>query len=107
MNITGLPPTLGLWSEVLIIWGAIGDAFSKPHFLALVIGLVVAVGLSTAYAFITIKRIFFGIISERAEKALEGQWILAPIIIVAAVSMLLFFFPSFFIEPLRQFIGML
>ena len=109
MQITGIPPSLGLWSEVLIVFGAVGraQAMSNVAFVLLVIGLLVAIGLSTAYAFITMKRIFFGP-STSEETRGEGlevkKLILLPIIIVAVVGVLLFFFPQVFIDPLTKFI---
>ena len=109
MQITGIPPSLGLWSEVLIVFGAVSSAqaMSSVAFVLLVIGLLVAIGLSTAYAFITMKRIFFGP-STSEETRGEGlevkKFILLPIMIVAVVGVLLFFFPQVFIDPLTKFI---
>ena len=108
MQITGIPPSLGLWSEVLIVFGAVGraQAMGSIAFVLLVIGLLVAIGLSTAYAFITMKRIFFGQPSPDQPKG-EGlevkKTILIPIIIIAIVGILLFFFPGIFIDPLTKF----
>jgi NADH-quinone oxidoreductase subunit M len=108
MQITGIPPSLGLWSEVLIVFGAVGRAkdLGSVAFILLVIGLLVAIGLSTTYAFITMKRIFFGQPSPDQPKG-EGleinKTILIPIIIIAAVGILLFFFPQIFIDPLTKF----
>ena len=108
MQITGIPPSLGLWSEVLIVFGAVGRAkdLGSAAFILLVIGLLVAIGLSTTYAFITMKRIFFGQPSPDQPKG-EGleinKTILIPIIIIAAVGILLFFFPQIFIDPLTKF----
>ena len=110
MQITGIPPSLGLWSEVLIVFGAVGRAqlMGSLAFVLLVIGLLVAIGLSTAYAFITMKRIFFGQPSPDQPKG-EGlevkKAILIPIIIIAVVGILLFFFPGIFIDPLTKFVS--
>jgi NADH-quinone oxidoreductase subunit M len=109
MQITGIPPSLGLWSEVLIVFGAVQStqAMSSVAFILMVIGLLVAIGLTTAYAFITMKRIFFGQPSPDQPKS-EGleinKAILIPIIIVAVVGVLLFFFPGVFIDPLTKFL---
>jgi NADH-quinone oxidoreductase subunit M len=110
MQITGIPPSLGLWSEVLIVFGAVGraQAMGSTAFILMVIGLLVAIGLSTAYAFITMKRIFFGQPSPDQPKG-EGlevkKAILIPIIIIAVVGVLLFFFPGIFIDPLTKFLS--
>lgn len=109
MQITGIPPSLGLWSEVLIVFGAVSQAqtMGSVAFVLLVIGLLVAIGLSTAYAFITMKRIFFGPSNSEEAKS-EGpeakKFILVPIIILAVIGVLLFFFPQVFIDPLTSFI---
>jgi NADH-quinone oxidoreductase subunit M len=108
MQITGIPPSLGLWSEVLIVFGAVSKAyaFGAVAFALLVVGLLVAIGLSTAYSFITIKRIFFGHLSPEVhqEGSLEGgRSLLFPILIIAIIGVLLFFFASIFINPLIDF----
>jgi NADH-quinone oxidoreductase subunit M len=110
MQITGIPPSLGLWSEVLIVFGAVGRAqdLGSIAFVLLVVGLLIAIGLSTAYSFITMKRIFFGS-SSSEETPREGlelkKSILIPIVVVAVVGVLLFFFPGIFIDPLIKFVS--
>ncbi|MCS7115918.1 MAG: NADH-quinone oxidoreductase subunit M [Nitrososphaerota archaeon] len=106
MHITGLPPTLGLWSEVLIVWGAIGKVLTTSLIILLVfvIGLTIGIGISAAYAFLTMKRIFFGHPHEHHVKVTEGKWdILIPIIIIGIAGLILFFYPALFIDPLRHF----
>jgi len=110
MQITGIPPSLGLWSEVLIVFGAVGRAqtLGSLAFVLLVIGLLVAIGLSTAYAFITMKRIFFGSSSSeetRGEGLEVKKFILLPIVVIAVIGILLFFFPGIFIDPLIKFVS--
>ena len=109
MQITGVPPSLGLWSEVLIVFGAVGRAytFGAAAFALLVVGLLVAIGLSTAYSFITIKRIFFGHLSSEVhqEGSLEPRKsLLLPIVAIAVVGVLLFFFAWIFINPLNTIV---
>jgi len=109
MQITGMPPSLGLWSEVLIVFGAVSKAqeLGAAAFALLVVGLLIAIGLSTAYSFITMKRIFFGhSSSEIHEERVEGgKGILLPIVAIAAVGVILFFYPTIFIDPLIKFIN--
>lgn len=108
MLITGVPPSLGLWSEVLIIFGAVAkaSAMGAVAFVLLVVGLLVAVSLSTAYSFITMKRIFFGhASSEIGEGKADGRiGILLPVIVIAVVGVVLFFYPAVFIDPLINFV---
>lgn len=106
MHITGIPPALGLWSEVLIVFGVIERALrmGSVAFTCLVSGLVVAIGLSTAYAFITMKRIFFGEISEKLKGARDGgASLMVTTAIIAAAGLILFFYPNIFIDPLISF----
>ncbi|RLG48141.1 MAG: hypothetical protein DRO06_01780 [Thermoproteota archaeon] len=73
MHITGVPPSLGLWSEILILMGVAQVASSGPSvFWAFLAALLVGMGLSTAYSFITMRRIFFGRPSKAAEHAEEA-----------------------------------
>ncbi|HJX23645.1 MAG TPA: NADH-quinone oxidoreductase subunit M, partial [Candidatus Bathyarchaeia archaeon] len=75
-------------------------------FVLLVIGLLVAIGLSTAYSFITIKRIFFGPPSPEIsnEPTKERRDLLFPIIVIAIIGILLFFWPAIFIDPLSNLV---
>jgi len=103
MHITGVPPSLGLWSEILIVMGAVNRAIESGsnYFIALVAGLLVAIGLSTAYAFVTMKRIFFGEPSKAAEEAKEaGRGIILPMALIAAMGMIFFLMPYKLVNPL-------
>ncbi|MEM1545638.1 MAG: proton-conducting transporter membrane subunit [Candidatus Methanomethylicia archaeon] len=105
MHITGIPPSLGLWSEVFIVLGAIDKALhmGPTALIIVVIGLLVAIGLSTSYSFITMKRIFFGEISEKLkEESREGVLsLIIPMVIIAAIGILSFFLANVFIEPTK------
>ena len=102
MHITGVPPSLGLWSEILILMGVAQVASSGPSlFWIFLAALLVGIGLSTAYSFVTMRRIFFGRPSEVAEHAEEaGPGLLAPMAVIAAVGLLLFLLPSAIVDPL-------
>lgn len=109
MNITGIPPSLGLWSEILIVFGAVSRAteIGMVAFIMVVIGLLIAIGLSTAYSFITMKRVFFGRAQSKIpEGKIRGRkLLLIPIGAIAVVGILLFFFPSVFIDPLMKVVN--
>jgi len=108
MHITGVPPSLGLWSEVLIVFGAVTKVseLGAVAFILLVVGLLVAIGLSTAYSFITMKRIFFGHTSSetQGERVKETRSIMWPVLAIASVGVILFFYPTIFIDPLINFV---
>lgn len=103
MHITGIPPSLGFWSEVLIVFGVAQKAINmgSTALAAIVAALLVAIGLSTAYAFITMKRIFFGKTPEMLEHAKDAGWyLIGPMFAIAVAGVVLFFYPTPFIDPL-------
>lgn len=101
MHITGVPPSLGLWSEVLILAGVSDFSMRIGQFVSVVTLLLVGIGISTAYSFVTMKRIFFGRESEAAEHAGEaGYSLLGPMIVIAAMGLLLFLVPQLIVDPL-------
>lgn len=101
MHITGVPPSLGLWSEILILAGVSEFSMRIGQFVAVVALLLVGIGLSTAYSFVTMRRIFFGRESEAAEHASEaGYSLLAPMMVIAALGLLLFLLPQLVIDPM-------
>ncbi len=101
MHITGVPPSLGLWSEVLILAGVANFAVKLNQFVLITFFLLIGMGLSTAYSFITMRRIFFGRPSEAAEHAEEaGGNLLIPMIVIAAVGLILFLVPQLLVDPM-------
>lgn len=108
MHITGVPPSLGLWSEILTVLGAVNRAMEigSTAYIALLSALIVAIGLSTAYAFITMKRVFFGELSEHVKGASikEVVSLLGPMAVIASVGIGLFFYPGVLIDPLMSLV---
>ncbi|MEB3851729.1 MAG: complex I subunit 5 family protein [Desulfurococcales archaeon] len=78
MHLVGMPPTTGLWSEWMIIVGAYKVySASQLSLAALAAALLVALVVSGAYSFITMRRIFYGQPrSERAREASEDRDVL-------------------------------
>ncbi len=71
MHLAGMPPTSGLWSEWMILVGAYKVySYSYTALVLLAAALIVALGVSGAYSFITMRRIFYG--QPRSEKAKEA-----------------------------------
>ncbi len=66
MHLVGMPPTLGMWSEVLITIGVVKTYATSSYglLLLLVAALIVAFGVSAAYAFVTMRRVFYGQFKE-------------------------------------------
>jgi len=105
MHITGIPPTLGLWSEYLIVRGAIEYSMklSPSYFIPSFIGLVVAIGLSTAYAFLTMKRVFYGRLPEGLKDAVKAKRsLLLPMGLLAVAGILSFILVGPMLDPLME-----
>jgi NADH-quinone oxidoreductase subunit M len=105
----GIPPTLGLWSKLHIVVGTF-DRILAMGALALVlisITLVVATGITAAYSFFTLKRIFLGKLPRGFGGGPVRGWsnLTVVVAIVAIVGVVLFFYPAVFIDPLKDFLG--
>ena len=104
LHITGVPPSLGFWSEILTIMGAMNRAMSMGTsiYVAMIVGLLTAIGLSTIYAFLTMKRIFYGEEGEGISglKPEELRGLVLPMILIAAFGVVMFFYPSLLVDPL-------
>ncbi len=70
MHLVGMPPTVGMWSELLITIGVVKyfPASQPGGVLLLALLLIIAFGVSAAYAFITMRRIFFGQLREELSR---------------------------------------
>lgn len=96
MSVIGLPLTGGLLSKIYMIWGA---ADAQEHAL-LAIYLVSSV-LNGVYFFPIVYRAFFGVPADGLSHDGVREAPLAcvvPLVMTAAVSVLLFFFPDVFLE---------
>ncbi len=103
MHITGIPPTAGLWSEYLIVRGAVEKSFNMGalSFTLMSIALLIGIGLSTAYAFFTMKRIFYGSLPKHLDDAHEAKdSLIVPMIVLAAIGILVFFYVFTIINPM-------
>ncbi|MEZ0345882.1 MAG: complex I subunit 5 family protein [Infirmifilum sp.] len=101
MHITGIPPTAGIWSEYLIVRGTVERVLQlgAAWYVGTAIALLLGIGLSTAYAFLTMRRIFYGPLRvDNAHEALKQ--LLAPLVILAALGVVSFILASPLIDPL-------
>lgn len=96
LHITGVPPTMGLWSEYLIArglaeWSAARGAgvFATLFFL-----FMVAVAVSTVYSFVGFKRIFLSKPRSKLEVRIEPSSMLFALIVLGLAGILLFIFPT-------------
>ena len=106
MHITGIPPTAGIWSEYMILRGAVERSLSlgPGWYIGVAAALLVGVGLSTAYAFLTMRRIFYGPLRvEGAREARAGLW--GPLLLLAALGVASFVIASPLIDPTVEVVG--
>ncbi len=67
MHLVGMPPTIGMWSELFIIFGLFKDVNLSTQFIAMASLVILALMVSAAYAFINMRRIFYN--KPRSEQA--------------------------------------
>lgn len=105
LNILGLPPTVGLVSEILLLFSAgqliplIGEGF----FILLSAFLMIAIGVSSGYATYLFKRVYSGIKEIKTNVDKVNEYSLS-MMVVAIVSVLFFFFPQLLVHSLNNFI---
>jgi len=96
-TIMGLPPTTGFVSEFLIFAGSFHEAFTlgSTFRLALAFLGVVSTALTAGYSLWAIKRIFFGQLPSELSNVKEAPLtITGPILVLAAISIVLGIFPD-------------
>ncbi len=106
MFITGIPPTPGLWSEYLIVRGAVqyGMDHGAAAFVTIGVFLMIGIGLSTAYAFLTMKRAFYGPLPKHLEDAHEASpGLLVPMAVLAAIGVVAFFVVYTMLDPMLAY----
>lgn len=104
MNISGLPPSVGFFSKLFILLGVAYSFMGRGAWGLLVFALVlVSLGITPAYSFITMKKLFLGPLAIPDAK--EGSLtLLIPMAIVAAFGLLFFLFPGLMLGPLYAYL---
>lgn len=107
LGLMGFPETNGFQSEWLIFGGGL-QLGSQPGpyqmaWLVVSILAVISTIITASYALWTMKRVFFGQLPAELSKVKQGSYyMLAPIIFLAAVTILLGVFPNLIDGPLFQ-----
>ncbi|BBG27016.1 proton-conducting transporter transmembrane domain-containing protein [Sulfuracidifex tepidarius] len=94
LNILGLPPSVGLISEALLIFAA-GETYNVigvGWFVTLLLLLFIAIAISSAYGGLLFKKVYSGI--KRAKEIDGAKEYSIPMFVIAFISVLLFFFPQ-------------
>ncbi len=104
LNLLGLPPTVGLISEVLLLL-SMGEILQKAGLVWYIVAValaMIAIAVTSAYTTYLFKTAFAGRPKEGVDidKALEYT---APMAIIAALSLLLFFVPTALVPSISDF----
>ncbi|HEV50926.1 MAG TPA: NADH dehydrogenase [Thermoprotei archaeon] len=104
MNISGLPPSIGFFSKLFILMGVASAFMPRGSWGLLVFALsLVSLGITPAYSFVTMKKVFFGPLGNQSAK--EGTlMLLIPMVVIAIFGLLFFVFPSVLLTPLYAYL---
>ncbi|MCY0858921.1 MAG: proton-conducting transporter membrane subunit [Sulfolobaceae archaeon] len=104
LNLLGLPPTIGLISEALLLFsaGQLIPKIGEGWFIVLIIFLMIAIGTSSAYATYLFKRVYSGTKNNKIEDKLLHYTV--PMFILATSSIILFFIPSIISKSLLSYL---
>ena len=109
MMLSGFPPFSSFTAEWIMFTGIFErGVLTGPFGIAIAIGGVTAILLTVAYSFGAARRIFFGPLSPNLETRdlSDPRWTMtAPLLVVAAVSVVLGIYPRLTIELLHRVIG--
>ncbi|BEP17355.1 hypothetical protein PYJP_07070 [Pyrofollis japonicus] len=109
MLISGLPPTMGMWSEVYLVFGFSKWAMSYGlwSFVCLTILVMAAMTLTVIYSFTTFKRVFYGppgpLYDDASEKPARG--LIASLLVLLVLAIVFFIFMGWLADPLAQGLG--
>jgi len=100
LGLAGVPPLVGFWGELFIFAGSmytglagiVGLDIGRVFLTALA---VVASILTAGYGLWTVRRVFYGQLSERVKDAKEGPALMVgPILVLAAIAIILGVYPT-------------
>ncbi len=89
LSVIGIPPTSGFVSKWFLVLGSV-----EVHSLTLLAVLLISSLLSAAYLAPVVYKAYFGEASPDSEEVREVPWMVAPLAISAAASLILGLFPG-------------
>jgi NADH-quinone oxidoreductase subunit M len=103
MDISGLPPTFGFFSKLFVLI-AVGAELVKLGYIGIIVlaFVLIGFGLTPAYSFVAMKKIFFGTSNIKAKEG--GLYMLVPMSIIAFIAIITFMFPGAIIGPISEFL---
>ncbi len=101
MHLVGIPPALGMWSEVLIVYGIFDgvQVTGQAVLWGITLVLILAFMVTAAYSFVAMRRIFFG--PPRIEASEYMDDFKATIVLVGVLGVFFFISIGTLSEPLR------
>ncbi len=112
MHLVGMPPTIGMWSELLITIGVVKaiPAVSTSNVVLVAAILILSFGVSAGYAFITMRRIFYGPLKNQFPHEVLDAFKYT-VIVMAVLGVVLFLLVAPLMTPLQhasqQVVGLL
>jgi len=109
LTISGVPPTVGFVSKMLIFTGAFGNGLagsSVDFWVALI--AIISTALTVAYTFWTVRRIFYGPLPEHLQEVEEAPPLMTiPMIVLCILSIVVGLYPSFVLDPMIEVVQLL
>jgi len=103
LNILGLPPSIGLISEALLLFSA-GQLvnYLGAYWIIIALAIFLGIGISSGYVTYLYKKVFAGTSTRQSiDRILEYS---IPMGVLAGISIILFFVPQYFVSALNNFI---
>ncbi|MCX8195975.1 MAG: complex I subunit 5 family protein [Acidilobaceae archaeon] len=107
MHLVGMPPTVGMWGELLILLGVV-QAFNPLtpwSLLALSIALVLSFLMTAVYSFYAMRKIFFG--APKMGGGEEMDSFKGSVLLIAALGLLLFLLGGLLVPPAQGAVELL
>lgn len=107
MSISGIPPTIGFPSKMMIFMGAFepGIGAISGNFL-LALAAILSTALTVAYTMWTMRRIFYGPLPDHLKDTKEAGWVMTvPMILLCVLSILIGIYPRPILDPLMEVVA--
>ncbi|MCJ7732581.1 formate hydrogenlyase, partial [Candidatus Bathyarchaeota archaeon] len=104
LNITGIPPTIGYPSKMMIFLGAFGPGITamSPEFYVALVALI-STALTLGYTMWTMRRIFYGPLPDSLAEVKEApMMMLVPMILLIAFSIVLGIYPKPIVDLIME-----
>jgi len=109
MNISGIPPTIGFVSKLMIFMGAFGPG-TQGNTVEFIIALIsiLSTAFTVGYTMWTMRRIFHGPLPEHLSEVKEASPLMTiPMVLLCVISILLGLYPQPILDPLLEAVAAL